>query len=175
MSMKTNYLTRGGICTAITIILIYLSIIMPTGKLFFLGAASCLIPLLMLITDLKTSIIVYAASSILSILLFNFRGNVILYILLFGSYGIIKNFIEKAKKLPIEIILKLIYFNIILAIVAVIGRLFGITIVKSNFPIAAIIIISEIVFLIYDYVLSLFISFIIKHYIKKFNKIGKYS
>lgn len=93
--MNTSFITKAGILTALGVILTYLSILLPTNKLFTLGLTSCLIPITIVLTNVRTGILVYIATSLLNLLLIGLRGQVFLYILFFGSYGLIKLYIEK--------------------------------------------------------------------------------
>lgn len=163
---KTQSLTRGSIYTAICVILIYLSTIIPASKLSFLAAAALVIPLSILTIGIKNSLMVYAASSVLSLLLLGFRENVLVYIILFGNFGFVKLYIEKLRKLPFEILLKLIYFNIDVFIVYALYKTLFLRGSYSNLPIYIIVIILEVVFLIYDYAVSLFVVYANKHIIK---------
>jgi len=163
---KVNNLTKGGIYTALTIICIYLSTIITTNKLFLLGAASCIIPLSILTTNIKNSVIVYVASSLLSIVLFP-RGAALAYLLFFGSYGFIKYYVEKLRKLPIEIFLKLVFFNTCFYVVFKLYSLLFTGVFKINIPIYYIVIMLQVIFLIYDYALTVFIAYVNTRILKK--------
>ena len=108
---NTKLLTRGGIYTAISVLLVYLSNVLPTSKLSILTISSAVIPLSILTIKVKSTILVYAATSLICIIL-GLRVISIAYIFFFGLYGIVKYYIEHLGKLALEIILKLIFFNI---------------------------------------------------------------
>ncbi|PJI07707.1 MULTISPECIES: hypothetical protein [Clostridium] len=163
---KTQSLTRGSIYTAICVILIYLSTIIPASKLSFLAAAALVIPLSILTIGIRNSLMVYAASSVLSILLLGFRENVLIYIILFGNFGFVKLYIEKLRKLPVEIFLKLIYFNVDIFIIYAVYKTLFLSGSHYDLPLYIILIILEFIFLIYDYAVSLYVVYINKHIIK---------
>jgi len=163
---KINNLTKGGIFTALTLICIYLSSIVTTNKLFLLGAASCIIPLSILTTDIKNSIIVYGASSLLSFILVP-RGAALAYLLFFGSYGFIKYYVERLRKLPIEIFLKLAFFNTCFYVVLKLYSLLFTGMFKINIPIYYMVIMLQVIFLIYDYALTVFIAYVNTRILKK--------
>lgn len=165
---KASYIAKGGLFTALSVLMIYLSSIITTNRLFFLGAASLIIPMCILILNMKYSLLVYLCSSIISLLLLGPKGTVVAYILFFGLYGVIKLYIEKQQNLMVEILLKLIYFNLVLALVY-----FGLQfIILNNVNINYlkykyfILIAVEFFFLLYDYILTLFIDFIKKKFRK---------
>ncbi|MCR3758821.1 hypothetical protein KYB31_07410 [Clostridium felsineum] len=163
---KTQSLTRGSIYTAIGVVLIYLSSIIPAGKISFLVAASLVIPLSIVTIGIRNSIMVYITTSILSLVLLGFRQNIIIYIILFGNFGFMKLYIEKLRKLPLEFLLKLIYFNAAIFIIYALYKTLFLSIPYKNLPIYAIIVVLEFVFLLYDYIISLFVFYINRHLTK---------
>lgn len=172
-SIKSSNLARGGIYTTLSFMCIYLSSFLPINKLFLLGLASAIIPISVITTNVKNTFLVYIATSLLSAMIIGLnRGTVLCYIIFFGLYGIIKYYIEKLNKLPIEILLKYLYFNISIIILIFIGKLFFPLITVRNKNIYIYIIISEIIFIIFDYTLTLFIFYIQKHLLHKINNIN---
>lgn len=113
--MKTNNITVGGISIALSIVILYLTTIIPINTIAILTLASAIIPIVIIRSNIKTSIFVYIITSILSFFFLPINYS-ILYILIFGLYGIVKYFIEKLNKLFYEIIIKLVFFNIVLFI-----------------------------------------------------------
>jgi hypothetical protein len=164
--MKSNNIAKGGIFAALSLILLYLSSVFPTNKLFILGIASCIIPLSIMLTGVKNTLVVYAAVSLLSLFLIPSKLIAISYILIFGSYGIVKYFVEKLRSIPLEIILKLLYFNISSAIIVFLYKL---VIVKiPNINIYLLIFALQLAFVIYDYALTAFIVYANKNLLRKF-------
>ncbi|MFL0268508.1 hypothetical protein [Candidatus Clostridium radicumherbarum] len=162
----SRFIARGGILTAIGVLMLYLSTISPTSKVYILGAASCLIPISVLLTNIRNSFIVYIATSLISFLMLGFKGSVIAYIIFFGLYGFIKYYIERLRNIPLEIILKLVYFNISIGILFYLYKLFFAGLLKINLPFYEVVIMLQFVFIIFDYALTLFIDYISKHLVK---------
>ncbi|MBU5300955.1 hypothetical protein KQI45_12820 [Clostridium sporogenes] len=165
--LKSSNIAKGGIFTAISFLLIYLSTILPVNKLSLLATASAIIPIAIISTNVKNGFLVYLSTSILcSIVVGISRSSVIFYIIFFGLYGIIKYYIENFNKLYIEIILKFLFFNICLIILFYIYKLFfqGIPIINKYMYIYFIV--AQVAFFAFDYVLTLFIFYIDKHFIK---------
>lgn len=154
--MKAKELTLDAILIALTIIILFLNNIMPISTLTFLTIASLLVPIAIIRGSVKGSFLVYIASSILGFLLLP-KDIVLLYFIFFGIYGIIKHYIEKLNKFYLEIILKLLFFNLILFIAYFFLNEF-ININQSNIPIYGLLLIGQIAFLIYDYALTILIS-----------------
>lgn len=161
---KASYISKGGLFTAFGVICIYLSTLLPVNKLYLLAIASCIIPLSVITTNIKNALIIYTATSALSLLICGFKIPVILYIIFFGLYGTIKYYVEKMRKIYLELLLKLIFFNIVMFSMFIIYKLFFPNVLKLNISIYFIIIGAQFAFLIYDYVLTLFIDVINKKF-----------
>jgi hypothetical protein len=146
--------------TALGVIFIYISSILPTSRVFLLAAAAFIIPLSIVLTDVKYSLMVYASTSILAFLLIGIRWNVMVYIVFFGAFGFIKYYIEKIRKLILEYVLKLIYFNITLVIIFLVFHVLFTTWTNINISFYLAILMLQVIFLFYDYFLSVFISYI---------------
>lgn len=155
--MKSKYIAENGITVALILVVLYSASILPISTLSILTVASCLIPISIIRTSIRNTILVYISSSIASFFLV--PTNIALYYtLFFGIYGIIKYFSEKLKNIALELILKLISFNVLLIVIYFVTlTLLGLPTIK--YPLYLMWIISEFVFLIYDYALTLIISF----------------
>jgi len=164
--MKSSQIAKGGIFAALSLILLYLSSVLPTNKLFILGIASCIIPLSLITTGIKNTFIVYLAVSLLSLFIIPSKLISIAYILIFGAYGFVKYFIEKLRNILLEFVLKLLYFNISSAIIIFIYKLVFLKIPNVN--IYLVILIMEVAFIVYDYALTTFIIYTNKNLLKKF-------
>lgn len=163
--MKAKHIAENGILGALTVVILYVASIFPINTFSILTVASVLIPISIIRTSIRDAILLYIASSILCFFLI--KTNIaIFYILFFGIYGIIKYFIEKIQKVFIEILLKLISFNILLAVTYFIVINF-IGAINLKLPLYFLWIIGQIAFLIYDYALTIIISF----YLKKIHKL----
>lgn len=155
--MKVNDLTQSAIFITLTLIILYFSSILPINTLSILTIASCLIPICIIKISLRNAILVYISSTILSFLILPIKYS-IYYGVFFGLYGIIKYLIEKLNSLFLEIILKLISFNILLTFsYLLIKTLLGLN--NINISLFTFIIFAQFAFLIFDYALTLIISF----------------
>jgi hypothetical protein len=166
--MKSNNIAKGGIFAALSLILLYISSVIPTNRLSILSIASCIVPLSIMLTGIKNTIVVYSAVSLLSLFIIPSKLISMAYILIFGSYGFVKYYIEKLRNMPLEIVLKLLYFNITFSIIVFIYKLVLLKIPSININIYLLIIIIEIAFVVYDYALTAFISYAKKNLLKKF-------
>ena len=113
--MKSRDIAIGGILVALTIIVLYATSILPISTLAILTIASAIIPICIIRSNVQTSIFVYISSSLIAFFLVPINIS-LLYFIFFGVYGIVKYFIERIRKEKLEIILKLVFFNIVFVI-----------------------------------------------------------
>ena len=151
MSKKISY---TGILLALNIILLLLSNIIPINTIFFMGLASFLISIVIMEYGLKLGILFYIASVVLSFLVLSNKAQWLIYVFTFGIYGLIKYFVEKDRPFYIDILLKLVYANLITLCLYFILR--GIIYIPVNI---FTILVFQVAFLIYDYVYTLFIDY----------------
>lgn len=155
--MKAKNITLSGILISLTLLILYSTSLIPISTLSILTLASCLIPIAIIRSSVKYGFLVYISSTLLGFF-FIPTNLLIMYGLFFGVYGIVKYYIEKLNKLSIEIILKLIFFNIILSLAFVTFKtLIGGAL--SSLPIWLLFLLAQPIFLIFDYALTLIISF----------------
>lgn len=181
--MKAKDISLGGILVSLTSIILYSASILPISTLTILTIASAIIPVCIIRSNVKTSIFVYISSSLIAFFLVPINIG-LLYFIFFGVYGIIKYFIERMRKENIEIILKLLFFNIAFLIGFIIMQnILGINIVAgletlvskfvdtSTSLIASIVlwIVAQPIFLIYDYAMTMIITF----YLERIHKVSK--
>ena len=171
--MKAKDIALGGILVALTTIVLYATSILPISTLAILTIASALRPVCIIRSNIQTSIFVYISSSLIAFFLVPINIS-FLYFVFFGVYGIIKYFIERIRKEKLEIVLKVVFFNIAFIIgfiimqnVLGINIIAGLEVLMSRFfdtsarTIATIIlwIVAQPIFLIYDYAMTMIITF----------------
>ena len=171
--MNARDMALGGVLVALTSIILYMTSVIPTSTLTILTIASALIPICIIRSNVKTAIFVYFASSLISFFLVKINIS-LLYFIFFGVFGIIKFLIERLRNGMVEMILKLIFFNIsffigfivmqnilglniIAGLKEVIFNVFNIS--SKNIAIILLWLIAQPVFLIYDYAMTLIITF----------------
>jgi uncharacterized membrane protein YedE/YeeE len=165
LRIKTTAL--GGIMLALSVVTLFLASFVPGFELTLYAVSSLYTAVMIMETRVKGGGLFYIASSILALLLVPNKAAVLPYLFFFGLYGIVKFYIEKIRKQPVEIILKLIFFN------ASIGS--GILLFKAAFlgnihlpEYSNILLVlgAQPLFLLYDYIFTLLIAF----YKKRFSK-----
>ena len=150
--------------TALCVVLAYLAFYLPTGKLSIYLLTSVVIAIAVVELGIKFSTVVYTASAILIFLLTGSINVLLLFTLFFGSYPLLKYYIEKQRNAVIEMLLKFSAFNLIAIFVFFIFKqLLGVMPIRLNdlsiWMQIGIIFGAQVVFLIYDYVLSRLIDY----------------
>lgn len=155
---SASNVTKGGLLVALTLVILYAANFITFNTLFLLGLTSALIPLAIIISDVPTSIMVYGASAILSYVLIPDKTLWLLYTVVFGPYGVVKLFIERRRNTVLEIILKLVYFNLVIAATFFLYKSFFMPNVELEYSIALVILVGNVAFFIFDYVLTVFVN-----------------
>jgi hypothetical protein len=151
MSKKITY---SGILLGLNIVLLLISNLISINTMFFMGLASLIISVIVMEYGVNTGVVFYIASIILSFIVMPNKSQWLLYTLTFGIYGLVKYFIEKGRPIYTEVILKLIFANLVAVILYLILK--NIVIIPINI---ITIIVYQVAFLVYDYVYSLFIEY----------------
>lgn len=162
--MKAKDMALGGILVALTIVTLYLTLLIPTNTIAIMTLSSLYVPICLIRSNVKTSIFVYVASTIVSFFILPINYS-LMYALFFGVYGLVKHFVERMNKMTTEIAVKLIFFNVALTIGIAALNLFGVKL-DMKFSLGFMYILAQPIFLVYDYALSVLITM----YYKKFHK-----
>ena len=159
MLLKTKRTAMSGLLLALTIIFLYAESILPTARLSMYALSSFIVSIIIINYSPKAGWFFFVASCLLALIVIPDKIGIIPYVAFFGVYGIIKFYIEKlGKRLP-EYLLKLLFYNLVLVLGLLFMREFLFESVKFSGSLWILAVLSEIVFLIYDYVYSLFIGF----------------
>ena len=158
-STKAKKLSLSGILLALTIITLFVATIMPTNRLSLYALSSFFISIVVIEFGMKTGWVFYVSSCILSLIVVQNKVELIPYIIFFGVYGLAKSYIESLDKIVLEYILKMVLFNVCLFVSLFFIKEFFLSNFDIKFPLGAIIILLQIVFVVYDYVYTLFIRY----------------
>ena len=186
MNSKSKSIAMGGLMTALSVILLYLASILPSGTLVLLTVASLPVAIMIIENGYGYGLLTYGSTGIA---FFIFSGNVkglITYSIFFGIYPIIKLVAEKNPFIIKEFALKIGFFNLSLMGILYGFKLIGIdflALVKGiNLPFGnpetnsgilywampyILFAAAQIAFLFYDYALSILIGYYIKRFQKK--------
>ncbi len=162
MRNNTKKIALSGIMSAIVVLCLLFATIMPTGKLSFYVLSSFFVSVIIMEYGTKPGWVFFIITNLLAYIMIPNKIRIIPYTVFFGVYGILKYYIERFNNIVLEYILKYTYFNACLAIAIILLKEIiakGITINNIKFPLWAVIILLEVIFIIYDYVYTLFIQY----------------
>lgn len=162
----------GGAISALALALMMLTNIFPFGTYAFPVISGIMLISVFIEFGFGFSIVVYSVISLLSLLFVTDKEAALFFVLLFGYYPIVKSYIEKLKIKAVQYIIKLFIFNtaavgVYFLLLFIFGlpedafQLFGV-----NIPLLFLIL-GNIVFIIYDYVINI----IVFQYVQKYRKI----
>lgn len=151
-SKSASRTALGGVLAALSLLLLFAATLLPSGRIGMVAVAG-LVPAAGVISGgLATGFLCYGAAGLLGLLLLPDKGCALLYAIFFGLYPMVKSAIERLRKLPLELLLKLAFFNGVLAIL-----LFGFSallfpllpeLLRSPLPIF---LAGNVAFLLYDF------------------------
>lgn len=150
----------GGVLAALSLLLLYLAAMMPSGRLGMVAVAG-LVPAAGVVSGgLAAGFLCYGAAGILALILLPDKGCALLYIIFFGLYPMVKSLIERLRTLAVEILLKLVFFNAVLALALLAFSAFLLPLLPKLLNSTLLIfVVGNIVFLIYDYGFSKLITY----------------
>ncbi len=155
----------SGIALALSLICLYAAAYLPTGRIVMLALASIFVAVSCEQCGARYGILVFVGTVILSLLFIHKRLFVVIYILFAGLYPLVKLFIEKLRKLWAEWILKILYFNAMLAVFYVFFQEVFLPYLTPAYMVIAmkymglILLALEAFFVLYDIALSYMISY----------------
>lgn len=164
----TRKLAFSSIMTALTVVCLYGSVVLPTGKIALLAITSFCVLITQAECGTKFALIQFVSSALIGSLLVPFKSQIVLFIAFIGYYPIVKNYIEHLNKLFLEWVVKILFFNAILILAYYVLKYFLLAYINFgpifNYVFShlfIVIIIAEVVFVLYDYMLSLLASYYI--------------
>lgn len=158
MKTKTKNTAVCGLMTALSVVLMMLTTLIPVFMYVIPIVTGLLVVFVADVTDKKWGTGVYFSTAFLSLLLITDKEAALTYALFFGYYPLIKDFIEKLPKF-ISWSLKLLVFNLSAIGIGVISfYVFGVSGDEYNefgkFTIPVLLIMANAAFILYDFCLT---------------------
>lgn len=100
-------IARGGMLTALTIVLLYLASVMPAGQVGLCAAAGVVPAAPLSRRRVALGVCVYVASAVLGFLILPKKTAAFAYTAVFGAYTLLKYAIEKLRAKPLQWVCKL--------------------------------------------------------------------
>ena len=168
----------GGFLTAPTFLLIFLPGIIPFLTFALPALAGALLILIVMEIGPKWALCVYAAVSILSLLVVADKEAAMMYAAFFGYYPVIKSFLESKLPRVVEWIVKFLIFNaaMVLAYVIIIF-VFGMPLDEmeefGQYAVPILLGMGNVVFFVYDIALTRVIGAYLHRWRKAFRRLFK--
>ena len=110
--MKTSLkLSIGGVTAALSLVLMFLTALIPFGTYAFPCFAGILLIVIVIEAGYAYAFSVFAAVAVLSFLLVTDKEAALMYVIFFGWYPIVKSLIERIGSKVIQYVIKLFVFN----------------------------------------------------------------
>lgn len=176
---KSQPIATGGLLTAFAVVVMIISNFMPSGMYTFPAVSGIIVYILSFAAGRSYSWVSFAAVSILSFFLCADKQAPLCFILFLGYYPLLRETIEKIRLKAAVYIIKLLIFNAAAAVIwLLLVFIFSVpteefSVFGINLPVVMIIIILNLVFIIYDYALTVFFrkyKEIIYRIVTNFNK-----
>ena len=158
---KNRQIAFGGLISALSLIAMLLSSVMPFAEYAFPALAGIFLIPIVIDFNKKTAIIAYGAISILSFIIVANKESVLLFVGFLGYYPIIKSIFEQQKKRITEWILKFTTFNVAVIIAYfILTKLLSIPVfydtmgMPYGIAIVVLLVVANIIFILYDKALS---------------------
>lgn len=171
---KSKIIAYSGVATALSVVMLFLgSIFWVLGYTMPLVASLVMIILLDSISQ-KSALLTFISTSIISFILFNDKECVLLYILFFGYYPLIRDKINDIKPKFLSYLLKFITFNAAMVLTQVLCvYVFGIPFddMLGKWGIVVFVLCLNLVFVVFDKLYTLLLKL---YRIKLKKKVEKY-
>ncbi|MBQ9942156.1 MAG: hypothetical protein IJP03_04010 [Christensenellaceae bacterium] len=139
---------------ALSLIFLYLSAILPTGRLAMYFLSSIFVAGLLVEHQPALAALLWVIVSGLGLLIVPNLLMVLPYALLFGHYGIGKYFIEKLRDKVTAFVLKLIYFNVFFGAVYLLAGEILLGSLMEKLQLWMVIALVQVAFVVYDFLYS---------------------
>ena len=120
----SRQLAVGAVVSALAVVLLYVSCLLPTMQLTVIAVAGVLSAAVLIECGAGRAALVYACVSILSCLLLPDKSSAVFYLLFFGHYPIVKYELERIRRPAACWAAKLAAGNLCMAAIVLVLRLF---------------------------------------------------
>ena len=159
---KSAKVAYPAILGALSLILIYIASIAPSGNWGFVAVAGLFPAAAVISVGMKAGFLCWAGVSILAFLILPGKFCALLFAALFGLYPRIKALIERMRRKGLDYVLKLVFFNAAFTLIFVVMKAAVLDSLPSVLAVTWLLyVVANIVFLLYDFGFSKLIGFYI--------------
>ena len=166
LSKKTFQISLGAMLTVLSLLTLYLSAVLPTGRLTLYFLSAVFIAPMLYERQPRAAFLIYITTGVLSLLIMPGMILSLPYILLFGHYGIGKYLIEENCRRKRAYLYKWIYYNVCMVLIyflcfqAIAGE------ALRNLAWPRLLIGAQVAFIVFDFLYSRVIA-LYKRYIRR--------
>ena len=176
---NTSKTALGGIVAALSVTLMFLTAVIPTLTYALPAAAGVLLIVMVIDVGKKWAFGVYAAVSILALLLLPDKEAAVMYVFFFGHYPILKAILEEKCRGVLLWVFKFLLFNVsVVAAYLVILYVFQIPFEEmeeyGRFAVWGLLALGNVVFVVYDIALSRLVTVYMLKWRKAFRKLLRF-
>lgn len=145
---------------ALALIFLFIAAVSPTGSWGIAAVAGLMPVAVVLAVGISAGFLCWAGVTILAFLLLPDKLMALLFGVLFGLYPIVKGLIERLRRLPLEYLLKLAFFNVSLTVIYLTMHTAVLASLPEAFSAAVWVmyLAGNVIFLVYDYGLTKLIA-----------------
>lgn len=158
LNKRSSFVATGGICAALSLLMLFIAAAFPFCRLAFVFAASLIVGLLVVTYGYKLAVVQYAAVAILALLLLPNKSIAVLYAVVVGNYPVVKRIIDRLQNPTANLCIKLVVFNIYMLLCYAIATFLLNINMSVVYPWWILWIGMLAVFYVYDYIYMLFIT-----------------
>ena len=168
--IKSGKIAFAAVVSALSVVIMYMASVLPTGKLALCAVASGVMCLVVVKNGIGNALSVYAVVSVISIILLPDKSIAIGYILFLGNYPVLKALIEKQRKLAKEWLIKITLF-IVYAVVLYFGAVFFVpSFVDFEYSLPVVLCAVLLIASVYDVALSLLVTELVRRFSRILNR-----
>lgn len=173
--MNTGYgkLAFGAMLTAIAVALVYISAVAPTARVAVVAVAGISCAVALIETGMSGALMVYAASSILALLIVPARDSALGFAFFFGLYPIVKSLCERIRSRVLEWGAKIVFFYIALTLMFWLAGTLFMSEPLADWLYAVLYAGGGVVFVLYDIALTRVITIYVRRVSKRLGGKGK--
>lgn len=114
---KAGELALCAMLTALSLVVLTIATTAPSGRLGLTAVAGLFPAAAVVSYGLPAGLLCYAGTSLLALLLLADKTIALLYLLFLGLYPMVKGAVERLRRLPLELALKMGFFNLMYTVV----------------------------------------------------------
>ena len=147
---SVSKVTFGGMITAVSVVILALSSVIPSIDVTTALVAGVLLVLIIDFFGQKWAWMVFIAVSALSLMLLPNKGGALGYAMLFGPYIILKSSLEQIRRVVLEWIVKILLMNFMMTVYYIIMYCLGLVIMERPLLMLGTFLLGNLCFILFD-------------------------